>query len=48
MQILAKILKEIRSKPVIQLWQQCNGKNKVEAGQSSAPRWTFPFISTNW
>jgi len=23
-------------------------RSKYEAGQSSAPRWTFSFISANW
>jgi len=38
-------LKEIRIKPVVQLLKHWYRRNKPEADQSSAPRWTFSFIS---
>jgi len=46
MQILTKILQDIRIKPIVQLWKHCYQRSKHEANQSSAPRWTFSFIST--
>jgi len=37
-------MKEIRIKPIVQLWKHY-WRNKPEADQSNAPRWTFSFIS---
>jgi len=34
--------------PIVQFWKHCYRRNKLEAGQNSALRWTFSFISANW
>jgi len=36
-----KNMQKIRIKPIIQLWKHCYRRNKSEAGQISAPRWTL-------
>jgi len=41
-------LQETRIKSIVQLWRHCYRSNKPEAGQSSAPQWTFSCISANW
>jgi len=43
-----KNLKEIRIKLIVQLWKHFYRSSKPEAGQSSAPWWTFTFISAKW
>jgi len=43
--MLTKKLQEIRIKAVVQWWNYCYQRNKPEANQSYALRWTFSFNS---
>jgi len=45
MKMLKKNLQEIKIKAIVQLRKHCYRRNKPEANQSSAPQWTFSFIS---
>jgi len=42
-----KNLQEVRIKPIIQFCKHCYRRNKLEAGESSALRWTISFINAN-
>jgi len=43
-----KILQQNRMNSIVQLWKHCYRRNKPEADQSSAPQWTFSFISAGF
>jgi len=34
-------LQEIRITPIVELWTHCQWRNKPDASQRSAPRWTL-------
>jgi len=48
MQTFNKNLQEIRIKPIVQVWKCCYRRNKPEACQSSAPRWTISLNDATW